>query len=82
MAGRMTVSGTESGLHLLLRSTRGRTEAELIRCAAANGVKVYGLSNFYHGTVGETNAVIAGYGGLDERELAEASSLLCKAWKR
>lgn len=38
------ISGEHAGLHLLLTSTEGRTEEELISAAASVGVKVIGLS--------------------------------------
>ena len=81
VADRLDIFGTEAGLHLLLRS-RGRVaEKTLVRKAAKAKVKVYGLSGYYHGAIGETNTVVAGYGGLGETDLARAAELLCAAWK-
>ncbi len=39
------VSGEHAGLHLLLTAKEGRTETDLINSAAAQGVRVYGLSS-------------------------------------
>ncbi|MCD8011688.1 MAG: PLP-dependent aminotransferase family protein [Lachnospiraceae bacterium] len=41
------VSGENAGVHLLLTFTNGMTEEKAIRCAAAQGVRVYGLSGYY-----------------------------------
>lgn len=78
---RVTIGGMEAGLHLLLSSRKGLTEQELVARAAKKGVTVFGLSGFYHGAAGETNTVIAGYGGLQELDLTQAGTLLCAAWR-
>jgi Transcriptional regulators containing a DNA-binding HTH domain and an aminotransferase domain (MocR family) and their eukaryotic orthologs len=77
----MAIGGMEAGLHLLLRSRKGMAEQELVLRAAKKGVTVFGLSSFYHGIAGETNTVIAGYGGLREEDLVRAGGLLCSAWR-
>ncbi|MGN1008988.1 MAG: PLP-dependent aminotransferase family protein, partial [Butyricicoccus sp.] len=41
------VSGAEAGLHILLTVTNGMSEAEMIETAAREGVRVYGLSEYY-----------------------------------
>ncbi|MCD7745208.1 MAG: PLP-dependent aminotransferase family protein [Lachnospiraceae bacterium] len=41
------ISGENAGGHLLLTFTNGMTEAEAIRRASAQGVHVYGLSDYY-----------------------------------
>lgn len=81
LADRIAVSGMESGLHLLLHSEKGMPESRLVARAAKNAVRVYGLSTFYHNAPAETNTVVAGYGGLNERELRKAALALCKAWR-
>ena len=81
LSGKVGVSGIEAGLHLLLHSEAGMTEAEMTARAAARDVVVFGLSGFFHQAAPETNTVIAGYGGLSEAELRKAAARLCKAWK-
>ena len=82
LSARLAVSGSEAGLHLLLRSRKGMTEAEMVRRAAARDVRVYGLSGFYHNRIGEMNTVVAGYGGLREEDLGKAAAALCRAWAK
>lgn len=81
LANRLEISGTEAGLHLLLRSGQNMPERTMLEKAAAEKVKVYGLSTFYQGAASETNTVVAGYGGLNESELERAAERLCKAWR-
>lgn len=69
LSGGLAVSGLNSGLHLLLRSLRGLSESELVARAKRRKVRVYGLSGFFCGPGQETATVVAGYGGLSEREL-------------
>ena len=77
-----SISGENAGVHLLLNFGSGRMEEELIRLAAANGVRVYGLSEYYvDGASPSENAVILlGYANMDEKKIKEAVHLLKKAW--
>ena len=77
-----SISGENAGVHLLLHFGSGRTEEEMIRLAAANGVRVYGLSEYYvDGASPSENAVILlGYANMDEKKIKEAVHLLKKAW--
>lgn len=81
LARQVETAATATGLHLLLRSRMGMTEAELIERAAAKNVRVYGLSAFHHNSAGETHSVVAGYGGVAEDDLLKAAALLCRAWR-
>lgn len=53
--GAFTVSGENAGLHLLLTSREGRKEEEMIRSAAEQGVRVYGLSHCMREEEGEAD---------------------------
>ena len=72
------VSGEHAGVHLLLTFTDGRDEAEAIRQAAQQGVRVYGLSRYYVGdATGKASAtVILGYANLTEEALREVQQML------
>lgn len=88
------VSGENAGVHLLLTFTDGMTEEEAIQRAAAEGVRVYGLSDYYvdvetphhvrsAGAVkkqisGET--VILGYANMAVEEIRQAADRLRRAW--
>ncbi len=75
------LSGENAGLHVLLRSKKGKTEKELIEKAAGFGIKVYGLSDGYiTEEKPETNTVLLGYGGLGETEIKRGMEQLKKAW--
>ena len=75
------LSGENAGLHILLKSKTGKTEKELIECAAAYDIKVYGLSDGYITKERpETNTVILGYGGLSEEKIKKGMDKLKKAW--
>ncbi|MCD7818707.1 MAG: PLP-dependent aminotransferase family protein [Lachnospiraceae bacterium] len=76
------VSGENAGVHLLLTFTNGMTESEAIHLAAGQGVRIYGLSEYY---VGEAHrlaedTVILGYANLSEQEIHEAAERLRIAW--
>ncbi len=76
----LNIIGAEGGLHLLLQHQR-LSEKELISKAASVGVKVFGLSAYYHSQPPETHTVIAGYGGHAEEPLKRAAALLVDAWQ-
>lgn len=80
--GHFAVEGENAGLHILLRSTRGKTEEELLLCAEKAGVKVYGLSDAYigEGKQDTSNTVLLGYGGLTKRQIEEGMALLENVW--
>ncbi|MBQ7776484.1 MAG: PLP-dependent aminotransferase family protein [Lachnospiraceae bacterium] len=65
------ITGENAGLHLLLTCKTKRTEEELMEAAAAQGAKVYGLSDSLIDVVDkqESNTVILGYGGLKPDEI-------------
>ncbi len=75
------VSGENAGIHLLLSSRTGRTEQELIESALQNGVRVYGLSEYY---IGESkrreDTVLLGYANLSKEEIREGVKILQKVW--
>lgn len=82
---RFHISGENAGLHLLLTCQDGRSEEELIRMAAQEGVKVYGLSeSFVAGKPAppwnQGAVLLLGYGGLSEKEMEEGMKRLSQAW--
>ena len=75
------ITGENAGLHLLLTSKSGRTEAELIEKAGMHGIKIYGLSDsLSDGTKDTSYTVILGYGSLSMREIEEGVEALKRAW--
>lgn len=88
LSDRFFVMGADAGLHLLLYDRKKHSDRELVRQAAENGVKVYGLSGtFMEGTNGENleekekSTVILGYAALSEEQIKEGIRRLKKAWE-
>ena len=74
------ISGEDAGLHLLLTAKGNATEKELLEKAAAEKVKVYGMSeNMVEGTARKAT-VLLGFGSIDEAEMQEGLRRLQKAW--
>lgn len=81
------ITGENAGLHFLLTSKSGMSERSLVELAAAQGVKVYGLSQWISDETkaAETAArkngtVLLGFGGMSEMELCEGVEKLKDAW--
>ena len=74
------LSGENAGLHLLLTAREAAKEEELVNMAAAQGVKVYGLSaGMANPSVG-TPCVMLGFGGLGREQISEGIGRLRRAW--
>ena len=78
------LSGLHTGLHLLLTLPDGPEEADMVRLAAEAGIRLTGLSAYYHTCPGRCPAhtVVLGYGTLDVSQAAGLASLLKKAWSQ
>lgn len=76
------ISGGEAGMHLLLTVENGMNQNALLSAAAKEGVKIYGLSEYYAFPVSNMpdNIIIAGFSGLNERQLLEGAAALERAW--
>lgn len=82
LGSRFLLHGKNAGFHIVLESTAGHKEEELIRSAAGQGVNLWPLSAFwarrerYPG-----NMVLLGFGGVDEAAIADGVRRLGKAWQ-
>ena len=74
------ITGENAGLHLLLTAKNGASEENLIRKAAAEGVKVYGLSDSFIDKKADSSTVIIGYGGMSEENMRQGMERLRSAW--
>ena len=79
------VSGENAGLHILLTSRSRIPEADLLKAAEKEGVKLYGITDACMGQREGSHklfdsTVLLGYGALGELELEEGISRLKKAW--
>lgn len=79
--GRITVSGQDSGLHLLLRVDNGMSEEQLMEAALGAGVRVYGLSGYCAEPADVAGPrVVLGYAGFPPEDIADAVACLANAW--
>lgn len=79
---KITVSGQDTGLHLLLRVENGMSETQLVASALAAGVKVYGLSGYCSEPADVSGShIVLGYAGFPPDDIADAVARLAKAWK-
>ena len=78
----IAVSGVEAGMHLLLSVKNGMNEQQLVETAYEQGVRVYGLSDYYGDEREQcpAAAVILGYCGIHTSQISEAVQALEKAW--
>ncbi len=77
---RFRVTGENAGLHLLLSAKDDSVEEELVRQAAKQGVKVYGLSDYMVCRQERGAALLLGFGGMTHEQLAEGVAGLRRAW--
>ena len=74
------ISGEDAGLHLLLTAKGNVTEKELMEKAAAEKVKVYGMSENMVEATTRKATVLLGFGSLDDAGMQEGLRRLQKAW--
>jgi GntR family transcriptional regulator/MocR family aminotransferase len=77
MGGRVEMTGTGSGAHVVLWPKRSVAEGRVIEEAAARGVGVYGISHCYLKRVGRVGFML-GYARMNEREIREGIRLLAE----
>lgn len=69
------ISGENSGLHLLIRFLDGRSEEELLACARAHKLRLFGLSEYFTAPPPSGKAmestIILGYASLSTKELRQ-----------
>ena len=81
LSGILEVKSSSGGTHLLLRATNGLGERELVERAAGEGVRVYGLSEYYSfGSNPDEARVIAGYSGMSAQNISRGIAALERAW--
>ena len=78
----LEIKSTNAGMHLLLSSRCGLDEGEMLARAAAEDVRVYGLSEYYSfgGCYTGPGSVIAGYSGMSTEQLDQGIAALERAW--
>lgn len=77
---RLHFSGQHTGLHLLLQVKNGPGEAELVRRARAEGIRITGLSEYCTTASCPPNTLVAGYGALADGQIEPLAALLARLW--
>jgi GntR family transcriptional regulator/MocR family aminotransferase len=76
------IHGKNAGLHILLESTGGLKEAELIEKAKRSGVLVSPVSLFWSDVKKYTdNMVLLGFGNISEADITAGIKALAAAWR-
>ena len=75
--------GRHTGLHFLLQLHNGPDEEEMVKRAAAAGVRLAGLSGYYLARPERCapRTVVVGYGALADEQVGEAAAALRAAWR-
>ncbi|MDO5143822.1 MAG: PLP-dependent aminotransferase family protein [bacterium] len=78
----IALQGRHTGLHLMLTLHDGPGEQRMVEAARAAGVRLSGLSEYYHGANPQCpeNTVILGYAALREDQLAPLAQTLKSVW--
>ena len=78
-----SIRGEDAGVHLLLEFRNGLTEAELIRRAEAESIRVYPLSEYSIDATapGRRPTILLGYATMTEKKLREAAERLAEVWR-
>lgn len=77
-----TIEGENAGVHMLLKMQNSRREEEWIALAEKEGIKVYGLSEYYISKedIPDTKLIL-GYANLKEEDIVTACNKLQKVWQ-
>lgn len=88
--GKLQISGTDAGLHLLCHVKNGMTETELVENAKNAATKVYGISSYYltdksgvtpSQSAAPKSTVLLGYASLSDEQIIQGVDALAKAWQ-
>lgn len=76
------ITGEHAGVHFLLHFANGQKEEEMVSLAAAQNIRVYGLSQYGTGRNQKAvTTILLGYANMKETDIIEATEILCKIWK-
>ena len=77
VAPALTVEGEDSGLHFLLHLATDAKDSQLVQAAAAKGIQIKFLSDYYHEKVGDSShTLLMNYTGLADDKLYPALDTL------
>ncbi len=81
MGDRLSVQGISAGLHVVLSfSSSSLDEAELVKRAAAAGVRVYPSAPYRLVNGNKPPSILVGFGGLSPDQIRQGIRLLSEAW--
>lgn len=84
-AKNIAIHGSHTGLHLLLDVKNGMTQQQLVSCAAAQDVRLTGLSSYdwlNTPAITQSPSVVLGYAGIADQTILPAVQALATAWKQ
>ncbi|MRN55429.1 hypothetical protein [Paenibacillus monticola] len=82
MGDKVTIHGGNAGLHILLESSQGLSESDMIKRAKVNRVLVYPVSTFWlEEKRYSDNMVLLGFGNVPEANIVDGVRQLAKAWE-
>ena len=82
LAGRTEIMEQDAGLHFLMRIKTGLTDKELKERAAAYGVRLAMLSDYYsRPSRAPQHIVVVNYSGIEPEKLRRGMDALAEAWK-
>lgn len=82
MQDRCKISGENAGVHLLLDFQGRFSEKELIKRAEKEGIRVYGLSEYYtRENEDKSGTILLGYANMSEEKIKSAVDILDKIWR-
>jgi GntR family transcriptional regulator/MocR family aminotransferase len=76
------IYGHSAGLHFMMQVNNNMTEDEIVNAAIKVGIKVYGLSEYYHieKSNDKNSTIVIGYSSLSIQDIQTAIHLLEKVW--
>ena len=79
----ISFQGTESGLHLHIKIDAPVQENKLVQLAEKEGVRIYGISDYYYNQKKDTDSaeLLLGYSNLSKKEIEIAVRKLVSAWE-
>ena len=80
-APRVSFSGEEAGMHIIVTVHTNESEKKLAEAAKSVGIRIYGLNKYRTTPVEEEPSFLIGFGGLSDETIRKAIDTLMIAWK-
>ncbi|MDD5944875.1 MAG: PLP-dependent aminotransferase family protein [Clostridia bacterium] len=82
MGGKVIINGENAGHHMAVKLMTGMSEEEMVKSAAAHGIRVYPISKYFVNSVPKkySSTVLMGYAGLTEKQITEGIKILDRIW--